>query len=122
VGSFKREPLTCRVADPHHFNVDVDPDPPPACNFKTDPDPAYHFNADPDPASHQTDLEVVLHIDPPSSVVDPDPELFAGSGVGSGINHFGSGSGHSGSGMNLIPNFYVKKGHFLNKMHKKLLF
>ncbi len=29
----------------------------------------------------------------------PDPEsgpgLFAGSGVGSGINHFGSGSGHS---------------------------
>ncbi len=39
------------------------------------------------------------------SVVDPDPELFAGSG----INHFGSGSGQSGSGMNLIPNFSVKK-------------
>ncbi len=37
------------------------------------------------------------------SVVDPDPELFAGSG--SGINHFGSGSG-------LIPNFSVKKSHF----------
>jgi len=34
-----------------------------------------------------------------------DPELFAVSG----INHFGSGSGQSGSGMNLIPNFSVKK-------------
>jgi hypothetical protein len=45
----------------------------------------------------------------PYSVVDLDPELFAGSGLGSGINHFGSGSGQSGSGMNLIPNFSVKK-------------
>jgi hypothetical protein len=44
-----------------------------------------------------------------TSVVDPDSELFAGSGLRSGINHFGSGSGHSGSGMNLIPNFSVKK-------------
>jgi hypothetical protein len=43
------------------------------------------------------------------SIVDPDPELFAGSGLGSGINHFGSGSGQSGSGMNLILNFSVKK-------------
>jgi len=43
---------------------------------------------------------------------DPDPELFAGSGVGSGINHFGSGSGQSGSGMNFIPNFF-------SKLHKK---
>jgi hypothetical protein len=51
-----------------------------------------------------------------------DPELFAGSGVGSGINHFGSGSGQSGSGMNLIPNFSVKKEHFLNKMHKNYCF
>jgi hypothetical protein len=33
-----------------------------------------------------------------------DPELFVGSGLGSGINHFGSGSG-----MNLITNFSVKK-------------
>ncbi len=43
------------------------------------------------------------------SVVDPDPnpELLAGSGLGSGINHFGSGSGLAGSGMNLIPNFSV---------------
>jgi hypothetical protein len=38
-----------------------------------------------------------------------DPGLFAGSGLGSRINHFGSGSGQSGSGMNLIPNFFVKK-------------
>ncbi len=38
-----------------------------------------------------------------------DPELFAGSGLGSGINHFGSESGQSGSGMNLILNFSVKK-------------
>jgi hypothetical protein len=44
------------------------------------------------------------------SVVDPDPEsdpdpigseLFAGSGVGSGINHFGSESGQPLPGMNL---------------------
>ncbi len=32
------------------------------------------------------------------SVVDPDPELVAGSRLGSGINHFGSGYGQSGSG------------------------
>jgi hypothetical protein len=54
------------------------------------------------------------------SVVDPDPELFAGSELGSGINHFGSGSGQSGSGMNLKPNFSVEKSHFLNQVHKKL--
>jgi hypothetical protein len=57
-----------------------------------------------------------------TSVVDPDPELFAGSGsgVGSGINHFGSGSGQSGSGMNFIPNFSVKKSHFLNQIAQKM--
>jgi hypothetical protein len=33
-----------KVADPHHFNADPDPDP--AFNFNADPDPAY---ADPDP-------------------------------------------------------------------------
>ncbi len=49
-----------------------------------------------------------------------DLELFAGSGVGSGINHFGSGSGQPGSGMNLKPNFSGKKSHFLNQMHQKL--
>ncbi len=38
-----------------------------------------------------------------------DPELFAGSGLGSGKNHFGSGSGQSGSGMNFKPNLSVKK-------------
>ncbi len=48
-----------------------------------------------------------------------DPELFAGSGVGSGINHFGSGSGQSGSVMNFIPNFSVKKSHFLNQIAQK---
>ncbi len=42
-----------------------------------------------------------------TSVVDP--ELFAGSGLGSGINHFGSGSGQSGSVMNLILNLSLKK-------------
>jgi hypothetical protein len=56
-----------------------------------------------------------------SSVVDPDPELFAGSGsgVGSGINHFGSRSGQSGSGMNFIPIFSVKSHIFSTKLHKK---
>ncbi len=58
------------------------------------------------------------------SVVDPDPEsdpeLFARSGVGSGINHFGSGSGQSGSGMNFIPNFSVRKSHFLNQIAQKM--
>ena len=47
-----------------------------------------------------------------SSVVDLDPEpdpVPVGSGLGYGINHFRSGSGQSGSGMNLIPNFSVKK-------------
>ncbi len=51
---FRREPLTCRDADPHHFNADPDPDP--AFHFKTDLDPAYHFNADPDPAPRQSDM------------------------------------------------------------------
>jgi hypothetical protein len=35
----------------------------------------------------------------------------SGSGIGSGINHFGSG--HSRSEMNLKPNFSGKKSHFL---------
>ncbi len=54
-----RTPRT-RVADPHHFNMDPDPDPSfifnadPDPNFHFDPDPdlTFHFNADPDPASH----------------------------------------------------------------------
>jgi hypothetical protein len=53
--------------------------------------------------------EVVFNLGK-TSVVDPDPDLFEGSG--SGINSFGSGSG-------LIPNFSVKKPHFFNQMHKK---
>jgi hypothetical protein len=43
----------------------------------------------------------------PGSVVDPDPEsdpkLFAGSGVGSGMNHFGSGSGQPLSVKKILP-------------------
>ncbi len=46
------------------------------------------------------------------SVVDPDPELFAGSGVGSGINYFGSGSG-----MNLKSNFSEGKN---GRVHLKI--
>jgi hypothetical protein len=42
-----------RVADPHHFNVD--PDPEPAFHFYMDPDPAFHVNAYPDPAPYQSD-------------------------------------------------------------------
>jgi hypothetical protein len=44
-----------------------------------------------------------------------DPELFAGSGsgVGSGINNFGSG-------MNFIPNFSVRESHFLNQIAQKI--
>ncbi len=69
-----------------------------------DPDP----ESDPDPVG--------------SGRIRSDPELFAGSGsgVGSGINHFGSGSGQSGSGMNFIPNFSVKKSHFLNQIAQKM--
>jgi hypothetical protein len=45
--------LESRIADPHHFNADLDPDT--AFHFKADPYPALHFNADPDPAPHQND-------------------------------------------------------------------
>jgi hypothetical protein len=41
-----------------------------------------------------------------------DPELFAGSGSGSGLNSFGSGSDQ-------YLTFPVKKSYFLNQMHKK---
>jgi hypothetical protein len=57
-----------------------------------------------------------------SSVVDPDPEsdpkLFAGSGsgVGFGINHFGSGSGQPLSGMNLKQNFSDKIHNFSKRL------
>jgi hypothetical protein len=47
------------------------------------------------------------------SVVDPDPELFAGSGSGSGINHFGSGS-------DLYPTFLLKSHIFSTKCTKNL--
>ncbi len=32
-----------RVADPNHFNADLDP----PFHFNADPDPAFHFDADP---------------------------------------------------------------------------
>jgi hypothetical protein len=60
----------------------------------------------------RTDLKLFSVADP--SVVDPDPDLFEGSG--SGINSFGSGSDQTQFGMNLIPNFSFKNQHFLNKM------
>ncbi len=51
-----------RVADPHHFNADPDPEPDPAFHFNADPDPAFHFNAapDPDPAPHHGDTNLLL--------------------------------------------------------------
>ncbi len=38
--------------DPHHFDLDSDPDP--VCHFDVDPEPAYryHFEADRDPTFH----------------------------------------------------------------------
>ncbi len=41
---------------------------------------------------------------------------FAGSGVGSGINHFGSGSGQPISGMNLKQNFSDKIHNFSTRL------
>ncbi len=46
--------LLTNVADPHHFDADLDPDP--ACHFDSDPDPdpdpTFHFDPDPDPTFH----------------------------------------------------------------------
>jgi hypothetical protein len=55
-------------------------------------------------------LEAVLWI---RIRIRSDPELFEGSGSGSGINSFGSGSF-------LIPNFCVKKSHFFNQIAQKI--
>jgi hypothetical protein len=56
---------------------------------------------------------------PPQKQCDPDPKSdlkhFAGSGVGSGMNHFGSGSGQPLSGMNLKQNFSDKIHNFSTK-------
>ncbi len=50
-----RKVVTCRVADPHHYNADTDQ----AFHFDADPDPAFHFNADlnpdPEPAPHPSE-------------------------------------------------------------------
>jgi hypothetical protein len=35
------------VADPYHFDADLDPDP--VCHFDADPDPTLHFDVDPVP-------------------------------------------------------------------------
>jgi hypothetical protein len=36
------------VADPHHFDADLDP----SFHFDADPDPTFHFDADPNPTLH----------------------------------------------------------------------
>ncbi len=55
------------VADPNHFDSDLDPDP--ACHFDEDPDPACHCDVDPDPACHfDPDPDPTFHFD-----ADPDP-------------------------------------------------
>jgi hypothetical protein len=48
------------------------------------------------------------------------PKNFAGSGVGSGINHFGSGSAQSLLGMNLKQNFSDKNHNFSTKCTIKI--
>jgi hypothetical protein len=45
-----------------------------------------------------------------------DPKLFAGSGVGSGTNHFRSGSGQPLSGMNVKQNFSDKIHNFSTRL------
>ncbi len=59
------------VADPNHFDADLDPDP--ACHFDADPNPACHCEADPDPACHfDPDPDPTFHFD---ADPDPDPNL-----------------------------------------------
>ncbi len=41
--------IKTRVANPHHFNADPDPDP--SFRFNAEPDPVFHSKANPDPAS-----------------------------------------------------------------------
>jgi hypothetical protein len=66
-----------------------------------DPDPA-----DPDPAGSETFYRIRIR---------QGPKLFVGSGVGYGINHFGSGSGQPLSRMNLKQNFSNKIHNFSTK-------
>jgi hypothetical protein len=49
--------LICKVADPHHFNADLDP----PFHLSLDPDSVFHFNADPDQNQdpHSTDHNTV---------------------------------------------------------------
>jgi hypothetical protein len=65
-----------RVADPHYFNADPDPEPDPAFHFNADSDPAFHFNAapDPDPAPYHGDANLRLvyrHSRAPCGVFTP---------------------------------------------------
>jgi hypothetical protein len=50
--------LNLRVADPHHFNADPDPDP--AFLLDVDQEPTLYINVDPDtdPAPHQSDANL----------------------------------------------------------------
>jgi hypothetical protein len=50
-----------------------------------------------------------------------DQKLFAGSGVGSGINHLGSGSGQPLSRKNLKQNFSDKIHYFSTKCTIKII-
>ncbi len=49
-----------RVANPHHFSADPDPELKPTFHFNADSDPAFHFNAapDPNPAPDQGDANL----------------------------------------------------------------
>ncbi len=53
-----------RVADPQHFNADLDTEI--SFHFNADPDPTFHFNVDPGPDPHQSDakLQPLLHFEP----------------------------------------------------------
>jgi hypothetical protein len=48
---YPRETTHTSVADPHHLDMDLDPDLDPACHFDVDPgpDPTFNFGADTDP-------------------------------------------------------------------------
>jgi hypothetical protein len=41
--------IDCSVANPRHFDADLDPDLDPAFRFDANPDPTFHIGADPDP-------------------------------------------------------------------------
>jgi hypothetical protein len=74
-GKKQKRKLQSSVADPHHFHVDPDADPEPACHFDADPDASFLLwcdpDADPDPACHfDADPDPSFHSD-----ADPDPSF-----------------------------------------------